>query len=185
MTDPKNGLTSNEVAKLRGQGLTNAPVDNQSKTVGQIIRSNIFTFFNFIFFFFAILLITAHSYVNLTFLIVVVINTAIGIIQELRSKQVLDKLTMLNVPKSQVIRDGKMITIATEDLVKGDLCIFSAGNQIGADAVVVSGSVKVNEALVTGESDEINKQLDDTLLSGSFVVSGECRAVLTNGGAES
>ena len=185
MTDPKNGLTSNEVAKLRGQGLTNAPVDNQSKTVGQIIRSNIFTFFNFIFFFFAILLITAHSYVNLTFLIVVVINTAIGIIQELRSKQVLDKLTMLNVPKSQVIRDGKMITIATEDLVKGDLCIFSAGNQIGADARVVSGSVKVNEALVTGESDEINKQVDDTLLSGSFVVSGECRAVLTNVGAES
>lgn len=185
MTDPKNGLTSSEVARLRGQGLTNAPVDNQSKTVGQIITSNIFTFFNFIFFFFAILLITVHSYVNLTFLIVVVINTAIGIVQELKSKHVLDKLTMLNVPKSQVIRDGKMVTISTEDLVKGDLCVFAAGNQIGADAQVVSGSVKVNEALVTGESDEINKQADDKLLSGSFVVSGECRAVITNVGADS
>lgn len=185
MTDYNNGLTSEQVERLTKEGHSNITVDNQSKTVGQIVKGNIFTFFNFIFFFFAILLITAKSYVNLTFLIVVVINTIIGIIQELKAKQVLDKLTVLNVPKSTVIRDGKKIEVATSDLVLGDICIFSSGHQIGADAKVIDGDVKVNEALVTGESDEIHKQKDDTLLSGSFVVSGECRAILTEVGANS
>lgn len=185
MTDPQMGLSEKEAARLAAQGHSNVSVDNQSKTVGQIVKDNIFTFFNFIFIFFAILLMTAGAFADLTFMIVVVINTIIGIVQELQAKRVLDKLTMLNSPKTTVIRNGKQRVIPTNKLVKGDLCVFTSGNQIGADAKVVSGEMKVNESLVTGESDEIRKLEGDELLSGSFVVSGECRAELTNVGLES
>ncbi len=185
MTDPNIGLTSEEAARREAQGLSNVQVESQSKTVGQIVKDNVFTFFNFIFIFFAILLITARSFANLTFMIVVVINAIIGIVQELKAKSVLDKMTMLNAPKTRVVRDGKISVIETSKLVKGDICIFKAGNQIGADARLVSGEVKVNESLVTGESDEIRKATGDSILSGSFVVSGECRAELTNVGLDS
>lgn len=185
MTDPKIGLTSEEARRRTEAGLANVQVESQSKTRGQIVRDNVFTFFNFIFIFFAILLLTARSFANLTFMIVVVVNAIIGIVQELKAKSVLDKMTMLNAPKTTVIRDGKRIVIDTSCLVKGDICLFSAGNQIGADARIVSGEIRVNESLVTGESDEIQKKEGDQLLSGSFVVSGECRAELTNVGLES
>ena len=185
MTDPVNGLSEKEASSREAQGLVNESVGTQSKTVGQIVKDNCFTFFNFIFVFFAILLITAGSIVNITFIPVVIINAIIGIVQELRAKQVLDKLTMLNAPKTRVIRDGREYEIETDKLVQGDICVFGAGNQIGADARLVHGEVKVNESLVTGESDEIRKLPGDELLSGSFVVSGECRAELTNVGLNS
>ena len=185
MTDPNIGLTSEEAARRTAAGLSNVQVESQSKTRGQIVKDNVLTFFNFIFIFFAILLITARSFANLTFMIVVVVNAIIGIVQELKAKSVLDKMTMLNAPKTTVIRNGKRIVIDTSALVKGDICIFSAGNQIGADARIVTGEIRVNESLVTGESDEIQKAEGDQLLSGSFVVSGECRAELTNVGLES
>ena len=185
MTDPVNGLSEKEAASREAQGLINESVGTQSKTVGQIVKDNCLTFFNFIFIFFAILLITAGSIVNITFIPVVIINAIIGIVQELRAKQVLDKLTMLNAPKTRVIRDGKEYEIATDKLVQGDVCVFGAGNQIGADAKLIHGEVKVNESLVTGESDEIRKVAGDDLLSGSFVVSGECRAELTHVGLNS
>ena len=116
---------------------------------------------------------------------VIVANTLIGIIQEIRSKKTLDKLSVLNAPKARVVRDGKVATVNADQLVLDDVVIFSAGNQICADAFVVQGEVQVNESLITGESDEITKRIGDPLLSGSFIVSGKCAARLDKVGADS
>lgn len=184
-TDVNTGLSSKQVEKRIKEGLYNEPVKNQSKTVGQIIAGNVFTYFNLIFFIFTLMLALVHSYINMTFLPIIIINMLIGIVQEIRTKRVLDKLTLLNASYSTVIRDGKEKKVLSEELVLGDLCILGAGKQISADAIVVNGSVRVNEALVTGEADEITKDVGDKLLSGSFVVAGECRAVLEHVGLDS
>lgn len=184
MTDVKKGLSVKEVEKLTLEGKVNVSVGKQSKTIGQIVAGNVFTYFNLIFAVFAVLLALVRSYNNMTFLPVIVSNMLIGIIQEIRAKKVLDKLTVVNAPKTSVIRDGQLHTIDSETLVKGDLCVFSAGNQLSADAILVDGFVRVNESLVTGESDEVVKNAGDILLSGSFIVSGECKAVLTNVGLD-
>lgn len=184
MTDVKKGLSAKEVEKLTLEGKVNVSVGKQSKTIGQIVAGNVFTYFNLIFAVFAVLLALVRSYNNMTFLPVIVSNMLIGIIQEIRAKKVLDKLTVVNAPKTSVIRDGQLHTIDSETLVKGDLCVFSAGNQLSADAILVDGFVRVNESLVTGESDEVVKNAGDILLSGSFIVSGECKAVLTNVGLD-
>lgn len=184
MTDVKKGLSAKEVEKLTLWGKVNVSVGKQSKTIGQIVAGNVFTYFNLIFAVFAVLLALVRSYNNMTFLPVIVSNMLIGIIQEIRAKKVLDKLTVVNAPKTSVIRDGQLHNIDSETLVKGDLCVFSAGNQLSADAILVDGFVRVNESLVTGESDEVVKNAGDILLSGSFIVSGECKAVLTNVGLD-
>ena len=184
MTDVKKGLTADEVEQLTNDGMVNVSVGKQSKTIGQIVAGNVFTYFNLIFAVFAVLLAFVRSYNNMTFLPVIISNMFIGIIQEIRAKKVLDKLTVVNAPKTSVIRDGQLHTVASETLVKGDLCVFSAGNQLSADAILVDGFVRVNESLVTGESDEVVKNAGDILLSGSFIVSGECKAVLTNVGLD-
>jgi len=183
--NPKKGLTCEEVGQRVEEGLVNKSVGNQSKTVEQIIVSNVFTYFNLVFAIFAGLLIMVRSYINMTFLPVIIINTLIGIVQEIRAKRVLDRLNLITAPKTKVIREGKCEEILSEKLVKDDLCVFSAGNQICADAEIIEGAVRVNEALVTGEEEEILKYPGDRLLSGSFVVSGECKAVLENVGYES
>jgi len=184
MTDVKKGLSAKGVEKLTLEGKVNVSVGKQSKTIGQIVAGNVFTYFNLIFAVFAVLLALVRSYNNMTFLPVIVSNMLIGIIQEIRAKKVLDKLTVVNAPKTSVIRDGQLHTIDSETLVKGDLCVFSAGCQLSADAILVDGFVRVNESLVTGESDEVVKNAGDILLSGSFIVSGECKAVLTNVGLD-
>ena len=184
MTDVKKGLSTKQVEKLTLEGKVNVSVGKQSKTIGQIVAGNVFTYFNLIFAVFAVLLALVRSYNNMTFLPVIVSNMLIGIIQEIRAKKVLDKLTVVNAPKTSVIRDGQLHTIDSETLVKGDLCVFSAGNQLSADSILVDGFVRVNESLVTGESDEVVKNAGDILLSGSFIVSGECKAVLTNVGLD-
>lgn len=184
-TDLNRGLTSEQVRELTEKGLSNRPVENQSKTVGQIIASNLFTYFNLIFAIFGVLLVLVHSYRDMSFLPIIIANTMIGIIQEIRSKKVLDKLTVLNAPKANVVRNGVKDTVNAEELVVGDIVSFSAGNQICADAVVADGEVQVNESLITGESDEITKRKGDKLLSGSFIVSGECKAELEKVGYES
>ena len=117
-------------------------------------------------------------------MLIVLANTGIGIFQEIRSKQTLDKLKFLKMPKAQVYRDGFVTEVRTEELVLGDVVVLGSGNQIPADAVVVDGSVQVNESLITGEADEITKTADAQLLSGSFIVSGECTAELTAVGKE-
>ena len=180
------GLTNDEVRERRRAGLTNAAVIAPSKSVKEIIISNLFTYFNAVFFVLAVLLLLVGSPVHeLTFLIVVICNSLIGIFQELRAKIVLDKLTLLNAPMARVVRGGKKMVIPVEKLVLDDTVIFKAGDQIPADAKVLSGEVAVNESLLTGEADEIVKMDGDELLSGSFVVYGECYARLTKVGAES
>lgn len=179
------GLTREQAEARLAQGLGNQPVAAESKTVGQIVKDNLLTYFNLIFAVLAILVIAAGSPRNLTFLPVVLSNLFIGIVQEIRAKKTLDKLTMLSAPRARVLRDGQVEEIPAEKLVLDDIAIFQAGDQICADAIVVDGSVRVNEALLTGESDELIKQSGDFLMSGSFVVSGTCCARLERVGAQS
>lgn len=182
---PIMGLTSEEVRERIDKGLTNHTDISTQKTVGQIVKSNLLTYFNLIFLILTVLLCIVGSFRNLTFLPVIIGNTVIGIFQELRAKKTLDKMSMLNAPHSIVVRDGEQQQIQSEELVKDDIIILSAGNQICADATVLSGSISVNEALLTGESDEIRKKSGDGLMSGSFVVSGQCYAKLDKVGNES
>lgn len=182
---PIIGLTSEEVRERIDKGLTNHTDISTQKTVGQIVKSNLLTYFNLIFLILTVLLCIVGSFRNLTFLPVIIGNTVIGIFQELRAKKTLDKMSMLNAPHSIVVRDGEQQQIQSEELVKDDIIILSAGNQICADATVLSGSISVNEALLTGESDEIKKKSGDGLMSGSFVVSGQCYAKLDKVGNES
>lgn len=185
ISDPDHGLTGEQVRLRRQQGLTNIPPAPPSKSAGEIIYGNVFTYFNFIFLVIAALIIYTGSYRDLTFMPVIIANTCIGIIQELRSKRVLDRLTVMNAPSTSVIRDGSETSVPSKELVLDDIAVFRAGDQITADSVVVTGNVSVNESLLTGESDEISKSPGDTLMSGSFIVSGQCRARLEKVGADS
>ena len=183
--DIANGLSQEQVQERIDGGWTNKTVTAESKTVGQIVKGNLLIYFNLIFAILAILVIAAGSFRSLTFLPVVIANLFIGILQEIRAKKTLDQLTMLNAPKAEVVRNGQISEIPAEELVLDDIVIFRAGDQICADAIVLDGSVLVNEALLTGESDELRKELGDFLMSGSFVVSGECYARLERVGADS
>ena len=184
-TTADTGLTHAQVKERMEKGWSNAPVDSPSKTTKEIIISNVFTYFNLIFLVIAVLLLLVGAFRDLTFLPVIICNTLIGIIQEIRSKKVLDKLSVLNAPKATVVREGKLQTIPAEKAVLDDVVKFQAGNQICADATVIDGEVQVNESLLTGESDEITKKPGDTLMSGSFVVSGSCLGRLEQVGADS
>lgn len=183
--DIRYGLNSDQVNEYFENGWSNEPVEPPSKTVPEIIKSNLFTYFNLVFAVLAALLILAGSFCNLTFLPVILANLFIGIIQEIRAKNTLDKLSVLNAPKALVVREGRQFSIPAEELVLDDIVIFKAGNQICADAIVVDGEVSVNESLLTGESDEISKKPGDELMSGSFIVSGECYARLDKVGEDS
>ena len=183
--DPDEGLSASQVRQRIAEGLDNKPVESPSKTVKEILADNIFTYFNLIFVILSVLLIVVGSYRDLTFMPVIIANALIGIIQELRSKSVLDKITVLNAPVSTAVRDGQVISVPSKELVLDDIVIFKAGNQICADAIVVDGNVSVNESLLTGESDEISKKPGDTLMSGSYIVSGSCRARLEKVGRHS
>ncbi|CUX43566.1 cation-translocating P-type ATPase [Clostridium sp. C105KSO13] len=179
------GLTGQQVQEHRLHGWTNTSVDPPARTVKEIIQGNLFTYFNLIFLILAVLLCIAGSFRNLTFLPVIILNTFIGIVQEVRAKKVLDKLTMLNAPHATVVRDGLETVIDAEELVLDDIVVFKAGNQVCADAQVCAGEVQVDESLLTGESDEITKRKGDNLMSGSFIVSGKCHARLDKVGADS
>ncbi|HJJ36136.1 MAG TPA: HAD-IC family P-type ATPase [Methanocorpusculum sp.] len=187
------GLTSADVQDRVARGLTNKTDIKVSKSILQIILTNTCTYFNLIFailgFFvfttFATQNVTLAGLTQLSFLLIVIVNTLIGIIQELRAKRVLDKMTLLNAPKTTVIRDGHSTIIPSSDLVQDDLIQLSAGNSIPADARICSGIVAVNESLLTGEEREIPKKTGDALLSGSFIVSGTCTAVLEKVGSAS
>lgn len=181
----KKGLTSQQVQEHRLHGWTNKAVEPPSKTTKEIVHENVFTYFNLIFVVLAVLLCLVGAFRDLTFLPVIIANTLIGIIQEIRAKQVLDKLTMLNAPRASVVRDGKRTVINAEDLVVDDIVIFKAGDQVCADAEVSAGEVQVNESLLTGEADEITKRKGDKLMSGSFIVSGQCHARLDKVGEDS
>ena len=179
------GLTDEEVRQRVEEGLTNRADISTDKTTKEIVISNVFTYFNLIFLVITILLIMVGSFRNLTFLPIIIGNTVIGIVQEIRAKKTLEKMSLLNAPRADVIRNGSVKQISTEELVKDDVILLTAGNQICADAVVISGNIQVNESLLTGEADEVEKTEGSTLMSGSFVVSGECYARLEKVGNES
>ena len=179
------GLTHKEVEEKIKQGKSNKVKIKTNESILKILRKNIFTYFNFIFLILTILLITSHSYRNLTFLGIIITNILIGIIQQIRSKITLDKLSLLDKNKYTVIRDGKEEEIDSDNLVEGDFIILESGKQIPADAEVVSGKIYVNESLLTGEQNEIEKNINSNLMSGSFVISGRAVVKLTNVGDES
>ena len=185
MCQNMSGLSTAEVEFRKKAGLSNESVDSSTKTVAQIIRSNVVTYYNLIFLIITILLIVVGSFRDLTFLPIIIANMLIGIIQELRSKKILDDLTILNTPKITARRNGSDQEVLADELVQDDVITLSAGGQIPADALVLSGNITVNEALITGEADEIVKKEGDSLFSGSFVISGECMAKLEKVGKDS
>ncbi|NLX93798.1 MAG: HAD-IC family P-type ATPase [Clostridiales bacterium] len=184
-TFPDFGLSGDQVRQRIAAGLDNKAVDSPSKTVPQIIAGNILTYFNLIFVVLAISLAAVGSFKNMMFLVAVVVNTLIGIVQELRAKKTLDKLVLMSEPKATVIRDSVVVELLSEETVLDDIAVFGSDNQIYADAILLTGELRVNESLVTGESDEIMKKAGDKLISGSFVVSGEGRARLERVGRNS
>lgn len=183
--DPQSGLSAEQVKRRFAQGENNYKVESSTLSVPEIVRSNVCTYFNLVFAVIAVLLAIVGAWSDMLFLPIIVANTCIGIIQEVHSKKVLDKLSILNAPHAVVIRDGKRQEIPADQLVLDDIVEFSAGSQIPADAKVVSGELQVNESLITGESDEIEKREGDSLLSGSFVVSGKACARLEEVGKDS
>lgn len=173
------GLTNEEVKERIAQGKVNVNENPNTRTYRQIILENTLTFFNFLNVALLVLLLFVRSYKNTTFMGVIFFNTIIGIIQEVRAKKTLDKLAILTESKAIVLREGKKWNISTEKLVLDDLIFLKTGDQIPADSIVLEGILEVNEALLTGESDNLTKTAGDELFSGSFVTSGEaCCKVL-------
>lgn len=183
--DPVRGLTKEQVQERFAAHADNCKVESSTSSVSEIVKSNVFTYFNLVFFIIALLLAMVAAWRDMLFLPIIIANTCIGIIQEVHSKRVLDKLSILNAPRAVVIRDGKKTEIPADQLVLDDVVEFNAGSQIPADAVILEGELQVNESLITGESDEIEKHQGDALLSGSFVVSGKAVARLDKVGRDS
>lgn len=184
-TDLNSGLTSGEAEERVKKGLSNGDQDVKTKSVKRIFFDNIFTFFNMINTALAVLVLITGSLRNALFMGIIFWNTAIGIFQEIRSKRVIDKLSIISAPKARLLRDGVEATKPVSDVVVDDIMLLSAGNQVCADAVVVCGECEANESLVTGESDAICKKVGDELISGSFIVSGSVKAQAIRVGAQS
>ena len=192
VTDCEKGLSSEEVDERVAQGKVNGDQNVKTKSVGQIFRENIVTFFNFVFLAFAVLIVffvNGNDNIlticgNFGFMILIIFNALVGIFQELRAKRTIDKLSLLSAPKAVVLRDGEQKEIAISDIVLDDITILSSGSQICADAVVAEGSIEVNESLITGEPDSILKNVGDEIMSGSFVVSGNAKAQVKHVGMD-
>ncbi len=192
VTDLEKGLGQEDVKKRIAEGKVNGDTNVKTKTVGQILRENIVTFFNFVFIVLAVLIfffINSHENIlsvlgNFGFMLLIIFNALVGIIQELRAKRTIDKLSLISAPKAIVLRDGQEQEIAIKDIVLDDLTILSSGSQICADAIVAEGSIEVNESLITGEPDAILKNPGDEIMSGSFVVSGTAKAQVEHVGAD-
>lgn len=168
------GLTDKQVKERIKDGKVNKVEDNKTRTNWEIIRDNVCTLFNLFNLLIAIALIAVKAYTNLAYMLIIVVNIIIGVVQEIHARNLVQKLSVLKVSKANVIRDGKEKEINIDEIVLDDLIVLDSGKQICADSVVMSGEVEVNESLLTGESDTILKQKGDKLLSGSYVVSGKC-----------
>jgi cation-transporting ATPase E len=179
-----HGLTSQEVAERVAAGKTNADTDVKTKSIGQIFREHAFTLFNFVNVALAVLVAITGQYRNMTFMIVVVINLVVGVVQEVRAKQMVDKLSIITANKVRVIRDGVEQEVGVNDIVLDDLFMLSHGDQVPADAIVVQGGPLMDESLLTGESNQIEKRPGDELYSGSFVVAGAVTARVCRVGLE-
>ena len=170
------GLTDEEVKQRAEEGKINKSDTNNLKSNFQIVRDNVCTLFNLFNLIIAIALACVHAYTNMVFIVIIIINVLIGIIQEIHGKNLVKKLSILTTAKCTVIRNGKKSEIDINEIVLDDIVILEHGDQIPSDAFVIDGEIEVNEALLTGESDTILKIKDDKLLSGSYVVSGKCLA---------
>ncbi len=180
----ETGLSATEVMSQQKAGLRNSTPEKITQSNGQIIRGNVLTLFNLFNFIIAICLAAVHSYSNIAFLSIIILNICIGIVQEIHAKNLVEKLSLVTMPKAAVIRDGKEAACAIEELVQDDVVVFDMGKQICVDSIVLHGEAEVNESLLTGESDPVLKHADDHLLSGSFVVSGRCYAQVEHVGLE-
>lgn len=174
--DPENGLSDAQVQQRVLAGKVNRDTSVPTKSIGRIIRDNACTLFNLINAVLAAAVLLVGSYKNLLFLGVVFCNLVIGTVQEIRAKRTVDKLSLLSAAGAHVIRGGKKRTVPLDEVVLDDILELTSGGQIAADCVIRSGECEVNESLVTGEADPIHKTAGDTLLSGSYLVSGRCRA---------
>lgn len=178
------GLTHQQVQEKIAQGLTNNFTANTSTSTWQIIKRNVFTLFNALNFAIALALVAVQAWSNLVFFAVICFNALSGIVTELRAKHMVDKLNLLNKEKITVIRDGKSSQINPEDLVLDDCIQLATGDQIPSDATVLDGFAEVNEAMLTGESDLVQKEIGEQLLSGSFLASGRVIAKITHVGSD-
>lgn len=169
----QNGLSSIQVNNRFKQNLNNVQSTGKTKSISTIILENSLTLFNLINVILALTLLWAGSYKNMLFIIVVLSNLIIGIVQEIRAKLVADKLSLISAVKTIAIRDGKEISIPIENIVLDDILKFEVGNQVTADCIILKGFCEVNESFITGETDAIEKHQGDCLLSGSYIVSGE------------
>ena len=167
------GLTDEQVNARIAEGKVNADENPNTRTYKQIVRENTLTFFNFLNLVLLVLVLLVGSYKNAFFVCIIIINTLIGIAQEIRAKKTIDKLAILTARKSVVIREGQKWTVPTEELVLDDVVCLKTGDQVPADARILEGGLEVNESLLTGESDNLPKNEGDELFSGSFVTSGE------------
>lgn len=184
MSEYLSGLSTPEVLKRREEGKEKNAPEQITKTKSRIIRENLFTLFNFLNFLIAALLFTVGAYSNMLFIAIIILNIVIGIAQELKAKKLVDELSILNRPAVTVRRDGEDMKVGLEEIVKDDLMVLESGSQICNDAVVVSGTLEVNESLLTGESDAVVKEEGAELLSGSSVISGRAYAKVTHVGRE-
>ncbi len=180
-TDYRSGLNSDQVQERISKGQTNETPNANVKTIKSILLENIFTFFNILCFLIAIALIVVNimykqGWSNILFMVTILVNIIIGIIQEIRAKKTIEKLSLLTAPVVKVVRDGDEQTISPDEVVIDDIIVLSTGKQIVADCVIVEGNIEVNESVLTGESLPIKKKVGDTLLAGSFIVSGHCHA---------
>ena len=178
------GLTSAEVKAKIKQGKINDFKRKDPNSIGKIISRNLLTIFNLVNLVLALLILSVGSYKNLLFIFIAIANTLIAIINEIRAKKTVDKMKLLAEQNPTVIRDNKPTQIPAKEIVEGDLILLSIGDQILVDSIVEEGIIEVNESFITGESDNIKKQLGDKLISGSFIVSGSCKATATSVGAE-
>jgi len=178
----EQGLNEEQVKQRNEEGNVNITNEKVGKSIFQIIMSNTFTFFNMLYLVITILLCYAQSYKNLTYLAVVIPNTLIGIIQEIKARKMVRSLKLVSASKANVVRNGERKEINTNEVVIDDVAIFTNGNQIYSDAIVMEGQLEVNESMITGESDAIEKKVGDFLYSGSFVTSGTCYAKIEHVG---
>lgn len=178
------GLTDEQVNERMAEGKVNADENPNTRTYKQIIKENTLTFFNFLNLVLLVLILIVRSYKNAFFVCIIIINTVIGIVQEVRAKKTLDKLAILTARKSIVIREGQKWTVPTEELVLDDIVCLKAGDQVPADVCILEGSLEVNESLLTGESDNLPKSEGDELFSGSFVTAGEANCQVIHVGKD-
>ena len=178
------GLTQKEIQERKQRGLCNLTQRSITKTKTQIFKENICTLFNALNVLIAIALALVGAWTNIIFIVIIVANVVIGIIQELHAKKLVDELSLLMIPSVEVIRDGVASQIHVDELVMDDIMILDSGKQIVCDALIVDGIVEVNESLLTGESDPIHKELHGELLSGSSIISGKCYAKVMHIGDE-